>query len=68
LKLWKTMPTSWRSPRNAAGSGAGPASSVPRLASTPPMKTRPRWIASSRAMQRRSVLLPDPLGPMTTIT
>ena len=36
--------------------------------SSPSKKIRPAWIGSSRLTQRRSVLLPLPLGPMITST
>src|SRR3981081_2620203 len=41
-------------------------SSAPRIAviSWPPIRTRPEVGSTSRLMQRRSVDLPDPLGPM----
>ena len=43
--------------------------SVPfAVISSPSRKMRPSWIGSRRFTQRRSVLLPLPLGPMTTST
>ena len=59
LKLWKTMPTSARSPASAlpsAGSGLPSTSIVPLS------------IGSSRLIVRHSVDLPDPDGPSTTTT
>src|SRR4029079_18917928 len=33
---------------------------------SPPMQISPSWKSSSRLMQRRSVVVPEPLGPITT--
>src|SRR5882757_9328243 len=50
------MPTSWRNCARAALPG--------RPTSWPQTSILPAWIVSSPAMQRSSVLLPDPLRPM----
>jgi hypothetical protein len=60
LKCWNTMPMSGRTVRAArlmAASGLGCAITVPC------MVTRPSDGSSSRARQRSSVVLPEPLGP-----
>src|SRR5687767_814452 len=59
LKLWKTMPMSARSrARGLPSSGSGCPSKV----------MRPPSMRSSRLMQRISVDLPEPDGPITTTT
>ena len=63
LKDWNTMPTARRSCSRSRRDGARPASIV-----TPASVTRPLVGGSSWLMQRSSVLLPDPLGPMIAIT
>ena len=60
LKCWNTMPMSGRTERAArriAASGFGWAIAAPF------MVTRPSDGVSSRARQRSSVVLPEPLGP-----
>ena len=57
LNCWKTIPM-----RCLIADTSTPL----RVISSPSRKIRPHWIGSSRLMQRRSVLLPLPLGPMTT--
>ena len=59
LKLWKTMPTSRRS---ASTSTPGP------LTRSPSRRISPPWIASSPLMQRSSVDLPQPDGPIRQTT
>ena len=50
------------------GAGAAFSSAAPDAASMPSIRILPRWIGSSAARQRNSVLLPEPLGPITTST
>ena len=57
LNCWKTIPI-----RCLIAETSTPL----RVISSPSRKMRPDWIGSSRLTQRRSVLLPLPLGPMTT--
>ena len=69
LKLWNTMPTSWRSAAQRRGFGRG-ARMLRRPFDNEPARRSGcarGWIGSRRAMQRSSVLLPEPLGPMTTM-
>ena len=57
LNCWKTMPIRCRTLSTL----------TPRLViSSPSKKIRPLWIGSRRLIVRRRVLLPLPLGPMTT--
>ncbi|MDT4841961.1 hypothetical protein FQZ97_758390 [compost metagenome] len=60
LKPWKIMPTRWRSVRMAIALSCS--SGLPSTVSAP------SWNTSSPLMQRRSVLLPEPLLPMMAIT
>ena len=65
LKCWNTMPMSERTARAAAligWSGSGVEIAVPS------MTMRPSLGVSSRARQRSSVVLPEPLGPTTHTT
>ena len=59
LNCWKTIPIRCRTAET---------STPLRVISSPSRKMRPDWIGSSRLTQRRSVLLPLPLGPMMTST
>src|SRR4051794_38752949 len=59
LNDWNTMPTSARRrARSRPSSGSG----------TPSIRMRPLSMVSSRLMQRQSVDLPEPEGPMMTTT
>jgi hypothetical protein len=59
LKCWKTMPTPWRNRlRSVLGS----------VNSTPSMTMEPLSTGSKPLSARRNVLLPEPLGPITTRT
>ena len=59
LNDWKTMPTSARSRASALPSAAS---------GWPSSVIRPESIVSSRLIVRHSVDLPDPDGPITTMT
>ncbi|MEY3366012.1 MAG: hypothetical protein RIS71_749 [Actinomycetota bacterium] len=59
LKLWNTMPTRRR---------IGLASTPTRVISRSSRWMEPSSIVSSRLMQRKSVVLPDPLAPMNETT
>ena len=59
LYCWNTMPTLRRS---------ASLSSFGSLTSWPSTRIEPRSIGTSALMQRRSVDLPEPDGPMTQIT
>ena len=58
-KLWNTMPMRWRTLRTS-DSASGTA--------TPSSSTRPPSIFSNALVQRRSVDLPEPDGPIRHIT
>src|SRR5207247_5770676 len=65
LKLWKTMPTSRRSPLSRVLRSRGNWPSW-RSRVTPPIRTRPESRSSSPFRQRSSVDLPHPEGPIIT--
>ena len=58
-KLWNTIPMRWRT-RRTSGSVSG--------TTAPSSSTRPPSSFSSALVQRRSVDLPEPLGPIRHIT
>ncbi len=64
LKPWNTMPTCMRSRFSAASGNCSPSfcSIWPQISTVPP------WATSSPLQQRSKVLLPEPLGPITTTT
>ncbi len=59
MKLWKTMPTSWRIWRMSEPSS---------VTLSPSMVMEPESNRSNRLMERSSVLLPEPEGPMISTT
>ena len=67
LKLWNTMPMDVLSARSSRAEGPRP---PPAAKSTvrPSNVTLPASGFSKTLMQRRNVLLPDPLAPMTVTT
>ncbi len=69
LKLWNTMPSRVRI-RSTCLASAGRVPCRPRVIriSSPPTRTSPESGVSSRLMQRRSVLLPEPDEPIIAIT
>jgi len=70
LNCWNTMPMVERSARvRPAGSRTGrPSGPGAKPSGSPPTSTTPALGASSSAMQRSSVLLPEPEGPIRHVT
>ncbi|MNR12994.1 hypothetical protein D3C85_1293760 [compost metagenome] len=70
LKCWNTMARRERMRCNCLGSAAlsAPSLLASSLSSSPLSRILPPWGCSSRLMQRRKVLLPEPLEPMMLIT